>query len=118
MNKIDFLVFHPSITTHWPMLHIIIIYRMHTTNLVVDLRMMPPLLIVTTVLISVISSQTKGSKLEEDDILFIELLCDLVGWWHAMTVGHPMIYLDMSLGVWTKALRLHVGLKLEGSSAL
>lgn len=35
-----------------------------------------------------------------------------------MAVGEPDIYLDMGLGVWAETRRLHMGLKLERSSAL
>lgn len=59
-------------------------------------------------------------RLEEDDVLLIEVFCvDLVGWRHAVAVGEPVnIYLDMRLGVGTEALGLQVGLELEGAGAL
>lgn len=58
--------------------------------------------------------------LEEDDVLLIEVFRgNLVRWRHAVAVGEPVnIYLDVGLGVRTEALRLQMGLELEGAGAL
>lgn len=55
-------------------------------------------------------------SLEEDDVLLVEVLCvDLVGWQHAVAVAQAV---GIDLGVRTEALRLQMGLELEGACAL
>lgn len=67
-----------------------------------------------------ISLVCTDQSLEENDILLAEVFSvDLVRWWHAVTVSEPVnAALDVGLGVWTEALRLQMGLELEGPCAL
>lgn len=57
-------------------------------------------------------------SLEEDDVLLVEVLgVDLVGWQHAVAVAVAQA-VNTDLGVRTEALRLQMGLELEGACAL
>lgn len=69
---------------------------------------------------SAVDTRAANRRLEENDVLLIEVFCvDLVAWRHAVAVAEAVnIYLAMGLGVWTETLWLQMGLNLEGAGAL
>lgn len=65
---------------------------------------------------SAVDLRAADLSLEEDDVLLVEVLCvDLVGWRHAVAVAEAM---NVDLDIRTEALRLQMGLELEGAGAL